>query len=354
MFRKVYLTSLGGRSITNSPTRSKRMNLSNAARMGLAVLRYRLTGRRIPIAVAWLITGRCNLNCHYCKWKDQRQVAELDTGTVKDLIDQMIACGVRLISFTGGEPLVREDIGEIIGHVKSHGAVCKLNSNGMLVPRRIEDLRRLDLLQISIDGPPDVQDGLRGQGTSQKAAEAIGAARQVGLKVQLIACLTRENVTRIDEVLDYGLDLGVGFCFQLLTPKYLGQEEVESCIPPKEDLLGALEYLRELKRSKKPRGRAIASKQSELDYYHDLVKNGSPGCQCTLVTATMMPDGKLIFCGNGKNYESFDAVALGFRQAFSKLAIPECDGCVCVGKLRLSMVYQLDPAIIREVLGLWR
>ncbi len=330
------------------------MSLSNTAKMGLSVLRYKLTGKRIPIAVAWLITGRCNLSCHYCKWKDQRQSDELDTTAVKDMIDQMVACGVRLISFTGGEPLVRDDIGEIIRHVKGHGAVCKLNSNGMLVPRQIEDLRPLDLLQISIDGPPDVQDGLRGRGTSQRAADAISAAHDVGLKVQLIACLTRENVSRIDEVLDYGLELGVGFCFQLLTPKYLGQEEVESCIPPREDLLGALEYLGRLKRSKEARGKAIASKQSELDYYCDLIKNGSPGCQCTLVTATMMPDGKLIFCGNGKDYESFDAVSLGFREAFSKLTIPDCDGCVCVGKLRLSKVYQLDTAIIREMLGLWR
>lgn len=330
------------------------MNLSNTAKMGLAVLRYKLTGKRIPIAVAWLITGRCNLDCHYCKWKDLRQSDELDTAAVKDMIDQMVACGVRLVSFTGGEPLVRDDIGEIIRHVKSHRAVCKLNSNGMLVPKRIEDLKPLDLLQISIDGPPDVQDGLRGRGTSHKAAEAIMAAREIGLKVQLIACLTRENVTRIDEVLDYGLELGVGFCFQLLTPKYLGQEEVESCIPAKKELLGCLEHLGRLKRSKEARGKAVASKQSELNYYRDLIKNGSPGCQCTLVTATMMPDGKLIFCGNGKDFDSHDAVSLGFREAFSRLTIPDCDGCVCVGKLRLSKVYQLDTAIVREMLGLWR
>lgn len=330
------------------------MGLTNAARIGLSVLRYKLTGKRVPIAVAWLITGRCNLDCDYCKWKDQRQTRELDTAAVKEMIDQMVACGVRLISFTGGEPLVRDDIGEIIRHVKRRGAVCKLNTNGMLVARRIEDLRPLDLLQISVDGPPAVQDGLRGRGTSQKAAEAIALAREAGLKVQLIACLTRENVARIDAVLDYGLELGAGFCFQLLTPKYMGQEEVESCIPPREDLLRALRHLDRVKRSGEPRARAIASKLTELKYYLDLAEHGSPGCQCTLVTATMMPDGQLIFCGNAKNYESHDAVALGFREAFSRLTIPDCDGCVCVGKLRLSKVYQLDASIIREMLGLWR
>ena len=141
------------------------MDWKNKALLGLSVLRYQVTGQRTPVAVAWLITGRCNLNCCYCKWKDERQSDELDTAAVKRLIDQMKAAGVRLISFTGGEPLVRGDMGEIIRYVKSHGLVCKLNSNGMLVQQRLDDLRPLDLLQISVDGPPQVQDQLRGAGT---------------------------------------------------------------------------------------------------------------------------------------------------------------------------------------------
>jgi len=330
------------------------MDLKNKALLGLSVLRYKLTGRRIPVAVAWLITGRCNLNCSYCKWKNQRRVDELDTATVEDLIDQMHRAGVRLISFTGGEPLVRNDVGRIIRHVKGHGLVCKLNTNGLLVEQRLDELRPLDLLQISVDGPPDVQDRFRGAGTSAKAARAIELARQAGIRVQLIACLTRDNVERLDEVLDYGLELGVGFCFQLLTPKDLDDEAADSSIPDRDRLIRSLEHLMRLQRTRDRRARAIASKRSELTYYLDLLRRGSTGCQCTLVTATMLPDGRLIFCGNAKSYESYDAVELGFQEAFSRLTIPECDGCVCVGKLRLSKVYQLDLSVIREMLGLWR
>jgi MoaA/NifB/PqqE/SkfB family radical SAM enzyme len=314
------------------------------------VLRYKLTGKRVPVAVAWLITGRCNLHCCYCKWKDQRRSDELDTAAVKDMIDQMKRAGVRLISFTGGEPLVRKDMGEIIRHVKERGLACKLNTNGMLVESRIAELRPLDLLQISVDGPPAVQDRLRGEGTAEKAAQAIRLARSEGIRVQLIACLTRDNVSRLDEVLDYGLQLDAGFCFQLLTPKHLGGQEIESSMPDKSRLIEALEYLVALKKVRHRRARAVASKKSELNYYIDLLKNGSPGCQCTVVTATMMPDGQLIFCGNAKNYESYDAVRLGFAEAFSRLTIPECDGCVCVGKLRLSKVYQLDLSLVKEML----
>jgi len=328
------------------------MDLKNKALLGLSVVRYKTTGKRIPVAVAWLITGRCNLQCCYCKWKDQRRSEELDTAAVKDMIDQMRGAGVRLISFTGGEPLVRSDIGQIIRHVKDSGLVCKLNTNGMLVESRLDDLRRLDLLQISVDGPPDVQDRLRGEGTSEKAARAIELARDAGIRVQLIACLTRDNVARLDEVLDYGLELDAGFCFQLLTPKELDDEAADESMPGKERLIESLEYLVRLRKERDPRAAAIASKNSELDYYIDLLRNGSPGCQCTLVTATMMPDGRLIFCGNAKNIESYDAVELGFAEAFSRLTIPDCDGCVCVGKLRLSKVYQFDLSVLKEMLGL--
>ena len=68
----------------------------------------------------------------------------------------------------------------------------------------------------------------------------------------------------------------------------------------------------------------------------------------------MMPDGRLIFCGNAKSYDSFDAVRPGFADAFGRLTIPDCDGCVCVGKLRLSRVYRWDWGLIKEMAGLWR
>jgi MoaA/NifB/PqqE/SkfB family radical SAM enzyme len=328
------------------------MNLKTKLKFGMSVLRYRLTGRRVPVAVAWLITGRCNLHCVYCRWKQERSAAELDTAAVKNMIDQMADAGVLLVSFTGGEPLVRKDMGEIIRYVKGRGLVCKLNTNGTLVESRLDELRGLDLLQISVDGPPQAHDRLRGSGTSDLAARAVRLARDAGIRVQLITCLTRDNVARIDEVLDYGLRLESGLCFQILSASSLDAQEIGAAVPSREDLVGALEYLIGLKKTRRPRAKAIGSKTSELRYYLEMVRNRRRGCDCSLVTATLLPDGRLIFCGSATTYEAFDARELGFAEAFSRLTIPDCQGCVCVGKLRLSKVYQLDLSIIRELLDL--
>ncbi len=329
------------------------MDLKAKVKIGLSVARYNLNGTRIPIAVAWLITGRCNLACEYCQWKDLRQSEELDTKQALDMIDQMKRAGTQLISITGGEPLLRKDIGQIVKYIKRQGMVCKLNTNGVLLDeRRLAELSGLDLLQVSLDGPPDVHDRLRGEGSAMRAVRAIVLAKSKGIKVQLIACLTRENVERIDEVLDYGLELGVGFYFQILTPQPLNAEEIDRSVPDRESLANTLRYLLKLKRSKRGRGRAVGSSESELLYYLDMVEEQRRGCDCALVTATMLPDGKLIFCGNRKEIQAFDTKAMGFSEAFSKLTTPDCDGCVCVGKLRLSKVFRLDTGLIKEMIKL--
>lgn len=321
-------------------------------KFGWSVLRYRVTGRNRPVAVAWLITGRCNFDCVYCKWKHVRSADELGTDAVLDMIDQMKAAGVLLLSFTGGEPLLRDDIGAIVRHVKRRGLVCKLNTNGTLLERRLSDLKGLDLLQISIDGPPSIQDRLRGAETSDRALRAVQLAREAGIKVQTITCLTRDNVARLDELLDFGLRNDLAFCFQVLTQAFMAEGEADEAVPARADLTAALERLLALKQSGAPRAHAIGSSAGELRYYLAQFQADRQGCDCALVTATMLPDGGLIFCGNARDYAVFDAVELGFEQAFSRLRIPACAGCVCVGKLRLSKAYQLDGSVIRELLRL--
>lgn len=316
------------------------------------MIRYKISGKSVPIAVAWRITGRCNQRCTYCNVKYLRESKELDTKAAKDMIDQMRRAGTLLISFTGGEPLIRKDIGEIIQYVKMCGIICKLNTNGFLVKSWLNDLRRLDLLQISVDGPPDIQDRLRGKGSSEMAGRAIMAARQAGIKIQVITCLTRDNISYIDDVLNYGLSLNTGLCFQPLSTNFLNNEEIDSSVPEKDDLIQVIQYLIELKQNRAAKSKAIGSTITELKYYLDHAQNNRRGCNCALMTAMMFPDGHMVFCGEAKNYKSYDAVTLGFARAFSCLTIPDCDGCVCVGKLRFSKLYQLNISVMREMFKL--
>jgi len=327
------------------------VKLQSKLAVARSVMRYQLDHKPVPVAVAWLVTGRCTSDCAYCRWKDLRSCPELDTEAALDMIAQMREARVRLVSFTGGEPLLREDIGRLVEAVKRGGMACKLNSNGALVPARIDALRQLDLLQISLDGPPALQDRLRGAGSAERAARAVRAAREAGIAVKLVTCITRDNVRGLDEVLEHAASLGVRIHVQPLTadPRPAGDEP---SAPDPIELSAALRRLLALKRSRSPMARWLGTSRAELLYYLQVSRGELRGCHCALVTATMLPDGGLIFCGSGRGGAVEDARSLGFAKAFSRLTLPECEGCTCAGKLRISRVFQLDPrAWIDQLLG---
>lgn len=263
----------------------------------------------------------------------------------------MADAGVLMVSFTGGEPLVRDDIDDLVEHVAARGMVCKLNTNGQLLRRHLPALRSLDILQISLDGPPAVHDRLRGAGTSERAAAAVRLARRSGIPVHIVACLTRDVVDHLDDVLELARTLDVKVHFQpLASPTDAGSAACAE--PSRDELRGALLRLRRETGTLGRRRGVIGTTASELTYYLEQLHRGEGGCHCALVTGTVLPDGGLIFCGNGRVQEPIDTNAVGFATAFSQLSLPVCDGCTCVGKLRTSRVFQLDPRVLLELVKL--
>jgi len=319
------------------------------ARLAAAVLRYRIGGRPFPLAVAWMITGRCNRDCRYCDATYLRDQQELGTRDALALVDQMADAGVRLVSITGGEPLLRPDFGPIVRRIHERGMVCKVNSNGLLLEPHLEDLRAVDLLQLSLDGPDEEQDLARGPGSFQAAVRAAELARRAAIPFHFVGVLTRQNVGRLGEVLDRAAALGGRISFQTMALKAERPEAVEFA-PSREDLLAALQWLRRVKEAGGTRGRTLKNTVRELDYYADRCR-GVPGrADCAPVMATVMPDGRVTFCEHARNPRWFDFRVTGFREAFERQGPVACDGCVCIGTLRLSRVCRLDPAVLREVL----
>ncbi|MFH1469532.1 MAG: radical SAM protein [Pseudomonadota bacterium] len=322
-------------------------------RLAAQCARYQATRRPTPIAMAWLITGRCNLRCAYCMWTQLREGPELDTAQVLDMLEQQHRAGVTLVSFTGGEPLLRADIGVILRHAKRLGMVTKLNTNGLLVSERLADLRSLDLLQVSFDGPPAVHDTLRGEGSGAAARDALLLARDVGIPIQAITCLSRGNVARLGEVLDQALADDIALTFQLLDLATVAGDDRVRAEADREALIVALKRLQTWRRdASDPRSRAIASSPGSLRALLQRVQHPSERCSCAPISATMLPDGQLIVCGNARTREPIDAVGLGFAEAFSRLQVPECEGCVCVGRLRVTRAMHGDLSVIRELIEL--
>ena len=88
------------------------------------------------------------------------------------IIDKLYLLGLARINFTGGEPLIRKEIGEWIDYAKTKNIKVAMNSNGHFVPDCIDRIKNLELLNLSLEGPECIHDTIRQKGSYQKVIEA--------------------------------------------------------------------------------------------------------------------------------------------------------------------------------------
>ena len=126
--------------------------LNRKARSAREFLRG-LTDTAHPLLVQIIPIRRCNIDCGYCNEYDK--VSDpVPTAVMKRRIDKLKDLGTSVVAFSGGEPMLHPDLEELIRHIRAHGMMAGLITNGyFLVPKRIQALNDagLDFLQISID-----------------------------------------------------------------------------------------------------------------------------------------------------------------------------------------------------------
>src|SRR5262245_20316660 len=106
-----------------------------------------------PLLVHVVPIRRCNIDCGYCNEYDKVS-APVSTDEMLARIDKLASLGTSVVAFSGGEPMLHPDLDVLIRHIRQHGMLAGLITNGyFLVPKRIQELNDagLDFLQISID-----------------------------------------------------------------------------------------------------------------------------------------------------------------------------------------------------------
>ncbi len=156
--------------------------------------------------VVWNCTRSCNLKCVHCysQSENRRYEGELSTEEGKRLMDALARFGAPVVLFSGGEPLMRPDIYDLVHYARSRGLRAVLSTNGTLItPEAAARLKELDLsyVGVSIDGMEPVNDRFRGvDGAFRRALDGIRACRAAGLKVGLRFTINRRNVGEIPAV----------------------------------------------------------------------------------------------------------------------------------------------------------
>jgi Fe-coproporphyrin III synthase len=160
--------------------------------------------------VVWNITRRCNLKCVHCYahalGEDEVTPDELTTAEGKTLLDDLAQFGAPVVLFSGGEPLVRQDLPELAAYAVSKGMRAVISTNGTLIRSAVaQELKKIGLsyVGISLDGLEEVNDLFRGvKGAFQKALEGIHACQEAGIKVGLRFTMNRRNVAEIPAIFD--------------------------------------------------------------------------------------------------------------------------------------------------------
>jgi len=146
----------------------------------------------------WLYTNfDCNLRCDYCCVRSSPIAPrrELGLARVQRIAREAVELGVKEIFVTGGEPLLLEDIGEILAACAAAAPTTVLTNGMLFTGRRAETLQALPrdriVLQISLDSAtPELHDLHRGQGTWARTREGIQRARAQGFRVRLAATVS--------------------------------------------------------------------------------------------------------------------------------------------------------------------
>jgi radical SAM protein len=163
---------------------------------------------RAPFLAIWETTQACDLTCKHCRASAQplAHPSQLTTAEATNLIDQIADLQVPLFVFTGGDPLKRPDIFELIRHAAGKGVHAALTPSGTPLLTRDAIFRMKDAglsrLAVSLDGSvPAIHDSIRGiPGTWERTVQAIQWANEAQLPIQVHTVVSRLNIADLDSL----------------------------------------------------------------------------------------------------------------------------------------------------------
>lgn len=178
------------------------------------------------------LTYKCVCRCVHCAVSDGGEVSrsEMTTDQVRRIIDQAENMGVLQITFTGGEPLLREDLDLLVKYAHDQGLLTRINTSGLLLDAsRVFGLKKAGLSQCAVsidDADPDVHDQLRmTPGAFGKAVEAIQNLRRHDIPCQINTYAARRNIPHgLEEIIALGRRLGV-LAVYIILPTRIGRWE---------------------------------------------------------------------------------------------------------------------------------
>jgi AdoMet-dependent heme synthase len=169
-----------------------------------------------PFTIAWEVTRACAYACVHCRADAMHtpDPNELDHEEALGLIDRLADFGSPILVFTGGDPMMRRDLYELIAYATQKGLRCSLTPTATALPTtaRLEKARDAGIRRIalSLDAPrPEIHDNFRQvKGSWQRTMDILHRAQSVGISVQVNTTVAKHNVDILEEMIPFLQEVG--------------------------------------------------------------------------------------------------------------------------------------------------
>lgn len=329
------------------------------SRYALQMLKNRVLGSRTPFRVQINLLNTCNYRCVYC-YADypMRPGDELPTDKMFFIVDEAAKAGAMQIGLVGGEPLIRKDIDQIVDHIKDKGMLVSVTTNATLVRKKMDVMRKMDWIVVSLDGDEKANDPGRGAGTFKRTMDGVEALREAGIPVNFSTVLTKHSIHSIDFMVDLAKRCGGTADFTTLTSQEReGHQADRSLWPSREELNTALRTIIDLKRKGEPIGFSAVAYEKTLqwpDFSIDMYQGEGNNPSFNDVQCRAGRD-FLIVDYNGDLYPCPQQLGLikhgnvfrdGFQKAWDIAAGHDCHICPQTCTTDYSLFYSLRPSVV--------
>ncbi|MHA1344447.1 MAG: radical SAM protein [Promethearchaeota archaeon] len=304
------------------------------------IIKGKLTKKCVPLKVEHIITHRCNFKCNYCHlWK--LKTPELNTNQIKRLMNHLSKKGTVSWNFTGGEPLLRKDIKELIEHAKKLKFYITLNTNGSLIKENLSWLKDVDLLGISLDA---IEEHKKTRDkTFKEIIEKVKLLKNKNVHVYICCVLNKYNLKNNCEELKklLGLCKEIGISLSPL-PLFESNLEDNNLIPTKSEFKNGIKFLINYK---KRNSKTLLVSKSTLRYLAKNFPLPPIKCYAGKYFCTIHPDGKISSCMFSQQFRSLEELRKKGRIACNITGF-NCQLCY----LEYNNLFSLKPGTIYELI----
>lgn len=154
-----------------------------------------------PVLCNYYVTYRCNATCSFCDiWEKPSPYITLQN--FRENLRDLRKLGVKVIDFTGGEPLLHRDLDVLLNEAKKAGMITTVTTNCLLYPKYADRLKgKIDMLHFSLDSPDEEEHNIsRGVKCFDKVMESIAIAKANGERPDVLFTVFEQNVDKIERV----------------------------------------------------------------------------------------------------------------------------------------------------------